>query len=144
MIEVLQEAKKSLDVCVFVITCKELVDVLINAHRNGLVVRVISDGEQMTVPASQIERLRKMGVQVRNDSSSYFMHHKFAVIDDKVLASGSLNWSLQGVCGNQENVMITALPELVTPFGRHFEKLWEMYDPEKVEYYVNDITSCMQ
>lgn len=139
MIETLQEARKSLDVCVFVISCKELADVLINAHRNGVIVRVISDGEQMTVSGSQIQRLRKVGIQVRNDSTSYFMHHKFAVVDDKVLASGSLNWTLQGVCGNQENVMITAIPELVAPFSRHFEKLWEMYDPRKVEYYVKNV-----
>lgn len=134
LIGTLQGAKVSLDVCVFTISCKELADVLINAHHNGLVVRVISDNEQMTVSGSQIEKLRRAGVQVRNDSKSYFMHHKFALVDEEILASGSLNWTLQGVCGNQENVIITAAPEMVAPFKRQFEKLWEMYDPEKEEY----------
>lgn len=132
LIETLQGAKKSLDVCVFTMSCKELGDVLINAHSSGVVVRVITDNEQSAVSGSQIERLRKNGIQVRNDNSAYFMHHKFALVDEATLINGSLNWTLQGVCGNQENVVIATTPEVVAPFNRHFERLWEMYDPEKL------------
>lgn len=131
LIETLQSAKKSLDVCVFTMSCKELGEVLINAHSNGVVVRVITDNEQSMVSGSQIERLRKKGIQVRTDNSSYFMHHKFAVVDMKILINGSLNWTLQGVCGNQENVVITNTPDTTEPFNRHFERLWGFYDPEK-------------
>lgn len=130
LMSTLQTARKSLDVCVFTISCKELGDVLINAHHNGLIVRVISDNEQLLASGSQIERLRRAGIQVRNDSTSYFMHHKFTVIDDQVLVNGSLNWTLQGICGNQENVVITNNAEMVNPFCKQFEQLWEKYDPE--------------
>lgn len=130
LIKTLQTARKSLDVCVFVFSCKELADVLMSAHANGVVVRVISDNEQVFASGSQIEALRRKGIQVRNDSASYFMHHKFAVVDNEVIINGSLNWTLQGVCGNQENVVISAIPDMVAPFSRHFEKLWEKYDPE--------------
>lgn len=131
LLETLHGAKRSIDVCIFAFSCKELGDVLIDAHHNGVVVRVIADNEQATVSGSQIGKLRKKGIQVRTDDSSYFMHHKFAVVDEGILLSGSLNWTLQGVCGNQENVLITAVPDLVAPFIRQFEKLWEKYDPEK-------------
>ena len=135
LMSTLQEAAKSLDVCVFTISCKELCDVLINAHHDGVVVRVITDKEQSFVSGSQVERLRRMGIQVRTDNTSYFMHHKFAVIDERTLINGSLNWTLQGVCGNQENVIISASPQMVEPFSRKFESLWEMYDPEKLLYH---------
>jgi cardiolipin hydrolase len=132
LMSALQGAKKSLDVCVFTMSCRELGDVLINAHSSGVMVRIITDNEQSMVSGSQIERLRKKGIQVRTDKSAYFMHHKFALVDEKVLINGSLNWTLQGVCGNQENVVIETNSEIVLPFSVHFEKLWEMYDPEKV------------
>lgn len=132
LIETLQGAEKSLDVCVFAFSCKELADTLINAHSNGVVVRVITDNEQSMVSGSQIERLRKKGIQVRIDNSAYFMHHKFALVDEKILINGSLNWTLQGVCGNQENVVIEENSEIVQPFLRHFERLWDKYDAEKV------------
>lgn len=134
LIRTLQSARKSLDVCVFVISCRELAEVLISAHSNGVVVRVISDNEQVFASGSQIEALRRKGIQVRNDSASYYMHHKFAVVDNEVLINGSLNWTLQGVCGNQENAVISAIPDMVAPFSRHFEKLWEKYDPENSMY----------
>ena len=132
LISTLQSARKCIDVCVFTVSCKELGDVLINAHHSNLVVRVITDNEHLTATGSQIERLRKAGIQVRNDNTSYFMHHKFAVIDKDILINGSLNWTLQGICGNQENIVITSSPEMVTPFTSKFERLWEMYNPEKV------------
>ena len=45
-------------------------------------MRVVTDSEQITVSGSQIGRLRKEGILVRHDTSSYLMHHKFAVIDE--------------------------------------------------------------
>ena len=93
-------------------------------------VRVVTDHEQMSSAGSQVEHLRRAGVQVRNDNTAYFMHHKFAVVDGRRLASGSLNWTLQGVYGNQENVIITDTPSLVEPFVERFQILWDMYDPD--------------
>ena len=114
--ETLQEAKYSLNVCMFTIACRELGEILIRAHRHGIIVRVITDVEQTRAVGSQLVRLRRAGIEVRTDNTSYFMHHKFVLIDGKTLINGSLNWTLQGVCGNQENVIITNNSELVQPF----------------------------
>ena len=130
----LQSAKHSLSVCMFTFTCRELCDILIGAHQRGVVVRVIADNEQSHSTGSQIERLRRVGVQVRNDSTSYFMHHKFVIVDNQLLVSGSLNWTLQGVCGNQENVIITNTTDLVQPFLTQFEHLWTSYNPAISNY----------
>ena len=130
--ETLQSAKQSLDVCMFTFSCQELAQVLINAHhQRGVVVRVITDTEQVHSLGSQVERLRREGIQVRNDNTSYYMHHKFAIVDDHYLVNGSLNWTVQGVFGNQENVVITRTPALVRPFVEQFQHLWDVYDPQQ-------------
>ena len=54
-------ARSSLDVCVFVICCADLGDVLINAHKRGVKVRVICDDEQVDLSGSQIWRMRSEG-----------------------------------------------------------------------------------
>jgi len=54
-------ARKSIDVCVFVITCSDLADLLIQAYKKGVIVRVVTDNEQVDVPGSQIWKLRKQG-----------------------------------------------------------------------------------
>lgn len=130
LMKILQKGKCSLNVCMFTLSCRELSDIVIGAHQRGVVVRVIADNEQSHSTGSQIERLRRAGIQVRTDDSSYFMHHKFVIVDEQILMSGSLNWTLQGICGNQENVIVTNTTDLVKPFSSQFELLWASYDPE--------------
>ena len=131
LVRVLLEAKQSLDVCVFTINCRELADAVIEQHKNGVVVRVLTDDEQMGSTGSQIEKFRREGIQVRHDLSSFFMHHKFVVIDDKTLVNGSFNWTRQAVTGNRENVVISSNEYVVRSFAEEFDRLWEEYDPCK-------------
>ena len=70
------------------------------------------------------------GICVRCDSSAVHMHHKFALVDRRRLVTGSLNWTLQAVQKNKENVMVTEEPRLVTPFVQEFQRLWEANDPK--------------
>jgi len=67
----LHEARHSLDVCVFVICCVDLADVLIEAHRNNVHVRVICDDEQLDITGSQIWKLRKAGNLVLYDRHQF-------------------------------------------------------------------------
>ena len=125
----LQQARHTIAVCVFNIASSELCDVLIVAHQAGVIVRVVTNNEQMLHSGNQVNRLRAAGIQVRVDETEYFMHHKFAVVDGALLLTGSLNWTTQGLCGNQENVILTSEPALVQPFSKQFEVLWTKYDP---------------
>lgn len=131
LVTILLEAKQSLDVCVFTINCRELADATIQLHKSGVVVRVLTDDEQMGSTGSQIEKFRREGIQVRHDLSSFFMHHKFVVIDRKRLVNGSFNWTRQAVTGNRENVVISSDKQLVEAFSEEFERLWLEYDPSK-------------
>lgn len=129
MIQCLCSAKATIDVCVFTITSQTLADVLMKKHKAGIVVKVITDCEKMELNCSQIEQMRASGIQVRHDKTSYFMHHKFAIVDKDILINGSFNWTNQAVTGNQENVILTNHNELVQPFNTQFDKLWNLYKP---------------
>ncbi|RUS74590.1 hypothetical protein EGW08_017650 [Elysia chlorotica] len=124
--------KSTLDVCVFVVTCKDLADVLARLFRRGVKVRIITDKEQLQASGSQIWTLMKDGIPVRTNDSSYLMHHKFALIDGKVLINGSFNWTRQAITGNQENLIITDDSSVTQLFMREFQKLWEQYDPKNI------------
>jgi phosphatidylserine/phosphatidylglycerophosphate/cardiolipin synthase-like enzyme len=55
------------------------------------------------------------------------MHHKFAVIDGKTLLTGSYNWTRSAADFNEENVVVTDDPRLVSSFAAEFEKLWKKF-----------------
>ncbi|OWF50824.1 mitochondrial cardiolipin hydrolase-like [Mizuhopecten yessoensis] len=128
---ILSKSTKSMDVCVFVLTCTDLTDLLIQAHKRGVRVRVITDCEQVDATGSQVWRLRSEGVAVRTDESSFFMHHKFVVIDEKTLVNGSFNWTRQAITGNQENLLISDNSTLVKEYCKQFDHLWMLYDPQR-------------
>lgn len=75
-----------------------------------------------------------LGICVRWDVDSVYMHHKFAVVDGRLLITGSLNWTLAAVQSNMENTLITEEPDLVLPFIKEFQRLWERNDPARYHH----------
>lgn len=41
-----------------------------------------------------------------------------------LLITGSTNWTMQAMSGNWDNMVMTSLPELATPFQLEFQRLW--------------------
>ncbi|XP_007891720.1 mitochondrial cardiolipin hydrolase [Callorhinchus milii] len=124
-------AQRTLDVCVFTISSRELAHAVLVLHRRGVRVRVITDSGHMALAASQVGNFRRAGIEVRHDQDTNYMHHKFAIVDGSILLNGSLNWSSQAIYGNKENVIVVKLPDIVNPFVEEFESLWNEYDPSK-------------
>lgn len=59
------------------------------------------------------------------------MHHKFVVIDDRIVAFGSFNWTPQAVTGNCESLAITAESWAVEPLKTEFLRLWTATETEQ-------------
>lgn len=117
-------ASKTLDVCVFTITCNEIADAVVRAHERGVKVRVISDDEQAHSTGSDLRAIADAGIPVRTDAASTHMHHKFAIVDSATLINGSFNWTRQAVLGNQENVVIARDAKLAGVFAKEFDSMW--------------------
>ncbi|KAF8922968.1 hypothetical protein BGZ58_003529, partial [Dissophora ornata] len=58
LVKVLDDAKKSLDICVYTITDDHLANAIIRAHDRGVKVRIISDNDKAGDLGSDINRLR--------------------------------------------------------------------------------------
>ncbi|KAM8879484.1 mitochondrial cardiolipin hydrolase isoform 1-T4 [Spinachia spinachia] len=121
-------ASSTLDLCVFAFSNTNLCRAVLALHTKGVTVRVLTDKDYAVISGSQIGVLRKAGICARCDSSSVHMHHKFALVDSRLLLTGSLNWTLTAVQSNSENVLVTEEPDLVGPFVEEFHRLWENND----------------
>jgi len=51
------------------------------------------------------------------------MHHKFCVIDNKLVITGSYNWTYRAETYNIENVLVTDSPAIVRSYKQEFEQL---------------------
>ena len=83
---------------------------------------------QETGENSCINYLYQEGIPVvfenRYPRSSYFMHHKFFIVDNEILMAGSLNLTRTALVGNNEFVICTSDRSIVEPFKIEFDKLW--------------------
>jgi cardiolipin hydrolase len=125
--ELCRAARSTLDVCVFTISDDRLSAELIACHRRGVVVRVVSDDDKQHDDGSDIAKLRDAGLPVRLDRTPHHMHHKFVLVDGRLLANGSFNWTRSATTANEENLVVTADPVLVQRFGERFEALWAKF-----------------
>ncbi|UYV62368.1 PLD6 [Cordylochernes scorpioides] len=139
LVEVLQQATKSVDVCVYLITNPMLADILVElSTEKGVLVRMITDasntGEQCDVYGSQIGQLRRAGIEVRTNqvSKKVLLHHKFAIVDGKTFLGGSYNWSLAASTSNFENLIITTDVSVVKSYQDQFNNLWNQYHPDNM------------
>jgi len=127
IIAYLDSCEKSLDVCVYTITDDRLTQQMVKLHRRGVKVRVITDDEKSVDIGSDIATLSHAGISVRMDQGSTYMHHKFAILDNLVLMTGSFNWTRAASQSNQENIIFSGEKTLVSAFVKEYNKLWEQF-----------------
>jgi phosphatidylserine/phosphatidylglycerophosphate/cardiolipin synthase-like enzyme len=91
---------------------------------------VITDDDKTNDKGSDIYKMHQAGVPIRTDETPNHMHHKFAIVDDSILITGSYNWTRSAERYNHENVLITYDQGSIKAYDQEFDKLWE----EFIEY----------
>jgi phosphatidylserine/phosphatidylglycerophosphate/cardiolipin synthase-like enzyme len=134
IIRELDQAKREILVAVYAFTSHDLAWALVKANRRGIKVRVVLDEEFDQENAySKGSFLGKHGLQVRRVSGlakknqqSGLMHQKFAVIDRKVVLTGSYNWTASAENFNDENLLLFRdSGPLADEYRKEFFRLWE-------------------
>lgn len=122
-------ALNNLDICVFTISDNEICRKIIERHKRGVKVRIISDNEKQHDRGSDIDELSRAGIEVKIDNTRHHMHHKFAVIDNEKVITGSYNWTRSAEVYNHENIIVLNDKKVTEAYKDEFKKLWkEMVD----------------
>ncbi|KAG0167888.1 hypothetical protein DFQ29_000210 [Apophysomyces sp. BC1021] len=125
---VLRKAKDTIDACVYALTDDDVADALIAAKQRKVKIRIITDNQQAAGKGADAKRLQEdHGIPYKTETTTGYMHNKFAVIDNATLINGSFNWSKGARFKNRENIMITNLPGFINDFNRQFEALWNEF-----------------
>ena len=91
LIQHVSSAKNSIDLCLYMITIHNLGKPIFDLMESSKVrVRLIVDHSFALVSGSLVSELRKRGAFVRSKKSDYLMHHKFAIIDGRLILSGNI------------------------------------------------------
>lgn len=132
----MSQAQSEILVAVYAFTNDDLAWALVQARKRGVKVQVVLDqhfdGENESSKGTFLSRskvpIRRVSGSPRGNGGrdAGLMHQKFAVIDRRVVFTGSYNWTVSAEKLNDENLLFfrDAGP-LAEEYRKEFFRLWE-------------------
>lgn len=132
----IEAAKQELLVAVYAFTSDDLASALVKAKKRGVVVQVVVDrefdrtnenskGKFFDVEKIPVRRVSGAAAKA-GDKDTGLMHQKFAVVDRRVVFTGSYNWTQSADIRNDENLlMFRDASPLAEEYRKAFFRLWE-------------------
>jgi phosphatidylserine/phosphatidylglycerophosphate/cardiolipin synthase-like enzyme len=132
----IEAAKQELLVAVYAFTSDDLAGALVQARKRGVAVQVVIDREfDRTNDNSKGKLFDAQKIAVRRVSGAPskpgekepgLMHQKFAIIDRRIVLTGSYNWTHSADNRNDENLlMFRDASPLAEEYRKTFLRLWE-------------------
>lgn len=134
----IRATKTSVDAAVYRFNSQRLARALDGAQKRGVRVRLIVDRNKYEESQATQQLLPNGHLPFRlsygRDGAGSKMHHKFVLLDERVVLTGSYNWTFASEERNYENLLILREPRVVRTYRAEFEALWsnakEVHKPE--------------
>ncbi len=131
-------AQKSIRFMAFSFTHAEMGSAVLARARAGVNVMGIFETRGSETEFSQMSGLYCAGVAVRQDGNPSAFHHKVFVIDDRIVVTGSFNFSDNADNDNDENVVVLTNGDIAAQFLQEFEHRWaEASEPNAADVHCN-------
>lgn len=107
---------------------RDIFELLLKKLRAGVSIELLLeyDNQNIRPQGLDFQKFIKLGGALYAYRDTALMHHKFALLDDRLLLTGSYNWTYTS---NAENLIATGEPELVAAFRNEFNRLKSLSVP---------------
>ncbi|WP_413314450.1 phospholipase D-like domain-containing protein [Prochlorococcus sp. MIT 0703] len=141
----IEASKQSIDMALFIFSAQGLVNKLWEQVQSDVKIRLITDPGFASRSYSEVLDLLAValpdhrcklevgnkpleipleGVGTPRLANGDKLHHKFAVIDNKTVITGSFNWSPAAAHTNDETLLVIHAPLLAKHFTREMNRMW--------------------
>ena len=141
----LAKAKQQLDLALFVFSAQSLTSVIAELQQQGVELRLLADPGFASRSFSEVLDLlgvaipdrdcrleagnkplatASRGVGIPKLARGDKLHHKFAVVDNRTVITGSFNWSPSAAHQNDEVLLVIESPLLAAHFTREMDRMW--------------------
>ena len=126
LIPLLNSAEQSIHFLAFSFTSNELGDIVRAKAEEGLTVAGVMDEEQISSnQGTEFDPFQQAELDVLIDGIDGQMHHKLFIVDEKIVAFGSYNFSRSAEERNDENLLIVYDADIAKQFILEFGRVWE-------------------
>jgi len=125
LVPLLNSAEQSIHFLAFSFTSNELGDIVRAKAEAGLTVAgVMDEGQISSNQGTEFDPFQQAELDVLIDGIDGQMHHKVFVIDEKIVALGSYNFSRSAEERNDENLLIIYDADIAEQFMEEFQRVW--------------------
>jgi len=126
LVPLLNSAQDSIYFLAYSFTSNDLGDIVREKAEAGFTVQGVMDSEQVSSnQGTEYDPFKQADLMVRQDGIDGLMHHKLFVIDGKIIAFGSYNFSQSAEERNDENLIIVYNEAIAQQFIEEFKRVWE-------------------
>ncbi|WP_298819494.1 phospholipase D-like domain-containing protein [Chloroflexus sp.] len=124
IVALINSARRSVNFMAFSFTSDEIAGAMIERQQAGVPVRGVFERRNAEGTGSEFGPLREGGVEVLEDGNCYTMHHKVIIIDERIVITGSYNFTARAERTNDENLLIIDDPTLAAAYMAEFERVF--------------------
>ncbi len=124
LIPLVENAQSNIRFMAFSFTHDDLGAAVLASAEAGIDVQGIFEVRGSETQYSELPALYCADVPVRQDGNPRTFHHKVFIIDDKILVTGSLNFSNNADNSNDENVVVITNSDIAALYLEEFERRW--------------------
>ena len=127
----LEAAQTSIRFLAFSFTHDAMGEAMRNRSDAGVDVMGVFEKTGSSTEYSELGMMYCAGMAARRDENPSFLHHKVIVVDNRIVITGSLNFSDNANDSNDENVLIVDNAEIAKLYTQEFDRIWALSsDPE--------------
>lgn len=124
----IQSARRELLIAIFIMTSQRLENLVATAAQRGVTVRVKYDVNQASHRSMQraLKRFEEVGIEcvpITLQRTGSSMHHKFIVVDELRVVTGSYNFTAMAAGWNYENCVLIESQQVARDYKAIFESI---------------------
>ena len=123
----LGKAKKNIKIAVAWFTNPKFFNLILDKQKKGINIQILLADDIINFKNSELnfQKLIDSKGSIRISRFPKLMHHKFCLIDNEILITGSYNWTISAEIRNIENILLLDEKNLVHTFQKEFYNQWQ-------------------
>lgn len=130
-VEVMSQARRSIDIAAYVLSDHAALQALLDAARRSVRVRLYLFEPELRklplAPEHPLARLSAMpGVEIKlKPDGEDLMHWKAYIVDGRLVRTGSANFSASGLKRQDNDLLLITAPDIVRAYEGTFTVMWD-------------------
>jgi phosphatidylserine/phosphatidylglycerophosphate/cardiolipin synthase-like enzyme len=126
VLEILNNAEESIYFMAFSFTTDEFGEAIRLKAENGLTVAGVMEDQQVRSNiGTEYDPFKQAGLDVFIDGIEGQMHHKTMIIDERIVITGSYNFSRSAEIRNDENLIVIYSEEIADFYLQEFQRVYQ-------------------